>query len=266
VQTQLTQADINRLFSALSAEVRDQCPIGAASQMFRAVGFSGTAAQYWAPLMASIDRQFATYDDDDKLRTIRMLAERLMRQAYPTDAVERTKAILVDHGFEFFNGHFFRIGLFDQRELKFLPPIAAGEISTALDRLVAGDLDGAVTAAAGTVETVIAALTQVTPTDSFQQKAKQGIEAAGRLAALPDQLTALGWDPNRAKMLAQNLQGMLNQAAYVMQALRSDMGDVHGAKPVLEPLVYDAVKLASVLASFMRVDPAPQPVPTAWKV
>jgi hypothetical protein len=44
------------------------------------------------------------------------------------------------------------------------------------------------------------------------------------------------------------------------------MGDVHGAKPVLEPLVYDALKLASVLASFMRVDAAPQPEPPLWKV
>jgi hypothetical protein len=37
-----------------------------------------------------------------------------------------------------------------------------------------------------------------------------------------------------------------------MQILRADMGDVHGAKPVLEPVLYDALKLASVLVSLMR--------------
>ncbi|HEX3862129.1 MAG TPA: hypothetical protein VHY35_10600 [Stellaceae bacterium] len=216
-QGQLSDADIKRLFSALSAEVREQNPIGQASQMFRAVGFSNTAASHWAPLMGSIDHQFAAYEEEDKLRTIRMLAERLMRQTYPTDAPDRIKAVLADHGFEFFNGHFFRIGLFDQRELKFLPPAAAGEISTAMDRLVAGDLDGAISAAAGTVETVIASLTAVSAGDSFQQKAKQGIDAAGKLAALPGQLTALGWEEGRATMLAQNVQRMLNHAAYVMQ-------------------------------------------------
>jgi hypothetical protein len=42
-------------------------------------------------------------------------------------------------------------------------------------------------------------------------------------------------------MLSHNLRGTLNQAATVMQILRSDMGDVHGAKPVLEPVVYDAL-------------------------
>ena len=53
-------------------------------------------------------------------------------------------------------------------------------------------------------------------------------------------------------MFCHNVRGMLNQAATVMQILRSDMGDVHGAKPTLEPVVYDALKLASVLMSFMR--------------
>jgi len=48
------------------------------------------------------------------------------------------------------------------------------------------------------------------------------------------------------------LLGSLNQAAYVMQTLRSKMGDVHGTKPVLEPLVFDSLKWASLIVRLLR--------------
>jgi hypothetical protein len=64
----------------------------------------------------------------------------------------------------------------------------------------------------------------------------------------PCKINSLVW----ASMLCDNLRGTLHQAAMVMQLLRSDMNDVHGAKPALEPVVYDALKLAPVLVSFMR--------------
>lgn len=53
-------------------------------------------------------------------------------------------------------------------------------------------------------------------------------------------------------MLAHNLRGALNQGAYVMQTLRSRMGDVHGSKPVLKPLVFDSLKWAALLVRVMK--------------
>lgn len=44
-----------------------------------------------------------------------------------------------------------------------------------------------------------------------------------------------------------NLDGSLNQAAYIMQKLRADMGDVHGTKPVIAALIYDSIKWSSLL-------------------
>jgi hypothetical protein len=249
---QLDDGDVRRLFAALTSEVQIHFNITPAAIIFRAAGFDSTGLQHWQPLMHIIDAQFSTYSFDEKLRTVRILAERLLSQTYKESISDSVKSLLLSHGFQFFGGNFVPIGLFDERELRFLPEAAAGEISTALDRLVGGDLDGAVSAACGTVETAASAVGEVKRDDSFQQKAKTAIDAVGRLSALQDQLIALGWKSEQATMLCHNLRGTLNQAAMVMQLLRSDMSDSHGAKPVLEPVVYDALKLASVLVSFMR--------------
>jgi hypothetical protein len=251
-EKQINEGDVRRLFAALTSEVQRQFSITQAAQVFRTAGFASTGVQYWQPLMHSVDLQFAKLEFIDQLRTVRILAERLLDQTYPEDAPARVNALLLAHGFQFIEGNFVPVGLFDERELRFLPETAAGQISTALDRLVNGDLDGALAAASGSVETAAAAVASTSDADSFQQKAKLAIDAVGRLAALQDQLVGLGWKPERASMLCHNLRGTLNQAAMVMQILRSDMSDVHGAKPVLEPVVYDALKLASVLVSFMR--------------
>jgi hypothetical protein len=180
--------------------------------------------------MQSVDAQFAKFSFADQLRTLRMLADRLLDQTYPEDAPARVKALLLAHGFQFIEGNFVPVGRFDERELRFLPETAAGQISTALDRLVSGDLDGALAAASGTVETAAAAVASTRDADSFQQKVKVAIDAVGRLGALQNQLVSLGWKPERPSMLRNNLRGTLNQAAVVMQVLRSDMSDVHGAQ------------------------------------
>jgi len=112
------------------------------------------------------------------------LAEGLLDQTTSDNVRTSVKTLLAAHGFQFFGGQFVSIGLFDERELSFLPEVVVGEISTALDRLVGGDLDGALSAACGTVETAISAVANPAPNDSFQQKVKAAIDAAGRLAAL----------------------------------------------------------------------------------
>ena len=45
----------------------------------------------------------------------------------------------------------------------------------------------------------------------------------------------------------KNFEGALNQGAYVMQTLRSKMGDVHGTKPILKPLVFDSLKWVELM-------------------
>ena len=64
-------------------------------------------------------------------------------------------------------------------------------------------------------------------------------------------LASLGWKANELKMLSQNLAGALNQAAFVMQSLRSNMADVHGTRPVLRPLVFDSLKWAALIVRLL---------------
>lgn len=72
------------------------------------------------------------------------------------------------------------------------------------------------------------------------------------LDAIEVDWVALGWEQVKAHQLIENLRGSLNQAAYVMQELRSRMGDVHGTKPTLRPLVFDSLRWATVIVRMFR--------------
>ena len=62
----------------------------------------------------------------------------------------------------------------------------------------------------------------------------------------------MGWSTADAKLFSNNLRGALNQGAFVMQALRSRMSDAYGSKPVLNPLVYDALKWAALIIRMLQ--------------
>jgi len=72
---------------------------------------------------------------------------------------------------------------------------------------------------------------------SFQERCKQALVATGVIPKLGKNLRELGWSDNDIKMFQKNFEGAMNQGAYIMQTLRSRMGDVHGTKPILKSLV-----------------------------
>lgn len=253
----LSEADLNRIYAALASETT-HFAITHAGTLFRAAGLVPSGDQrYWAPLMESLDTQFRQFSEEEKLRTVRVLAQRLTREDRP-EIRDSVVALLRDHGFQFVDNTFVPIDFFDQREARYLPTSALSEISTALGRLVDGDLDGALTSACGAVDTAASgvyatkSLGDPAKEDSFRKKAMSAITASGKLAELESELVRLGWDEKDAHLFRESFAGALNQAAHVMQMLRSRMGDVHGAKPAIDSVVYDAIKLASVLTSLMK--------------
>jgi hypothetical protein len=146
---------------------------------------------------------------------------------------------------------------FNEREAGFLPDAAFAGIAEAMGRLIDGDLDGALTTACGVVNTRVNELYRNKALgdpakDSFQTSVRRALEATGRLPELKRELVSSGWSENDARLLCDNFAGALNQFAYVMQSLRSKMSDVHGKKPALEAVVFDALKLSSVLVSLMK--------------
>jgi len=44
----------------------------------------------------------------------------------------------------------------------------------------------------------------------------------------------------------------MNQGAYVIQTLRSNMGDFHGTKPILKPLVFDCLKWIELMLRALK--------------
>lgn len=253
---ELTDADLNRIYAALASEAGPS--ITQAGRHFRAAGLIPSGdQQHWATLMQGLDPQFQRFSPDEKLKTVRVLASQLMDEN-ATERRDRVARLLRDHGFQYVGGSFVPIEFFDQREARYLPESALSEISTALARLVDDDRDGALAAACGAVETATAdvyrmkSLGEPASEDSFQKKAMTAISACGKLSDLEAELVSLGWAPKDADLLRKSLIGMLNQAAFVMQSLRSRMSDVHGAKPALESVVFDALKLASIMTSLMK--------------
>ena len=139
------------------------------------------------------------------------------------------------------------IQLFDPHELAELPPEPRRELVKAAQRFRDGDLSGAISAACGAVENVTAQIYAAANLGnpgaaSFQERCRKALTARGVTPALEQQLSQLGWDVADITLFRKNFEGALNQGAYVMQSLRSKMGDVHGTKPILKPLVFDCMK------------------------
>jgi hypothetical protein len=252
----ISESDLDRVFAAPTSQVQEHFPITRAAQTLRAAGFPLGNDQYWQPLWGQVNQQFAGLSFEGKDRAIRILGQQLTTDgnAHTRETVEQ---LLRSHGFQFVDGAFVPIEFFDPREKRFMPVSSLSDASRALGRLVGGDLDGALAAVCGSVDAAASRIySQHSLGDpgkvSFQQRAMTAIDAAGSLEALKTQLVELGWTEDEAKLLCHNLKGSLNQAAYVMQSLRSKMSDVHGSKPVLEAAVFDALKLASVLVSLMK--------------
>ncbi len=144
------------------------------------------------------------------------------------------------------------VEIFDVAELDDIPEEAHADIMKAASRMRDGDLSGSLSAACGALDSVTSAIYNAhnfgdPGKSSFQERVKKSIDAIDAWSRLEIELTDIGWNDKDIGLLSRNIEGSLNQAAFVMQKLRSDMGDVHGTKPVINALVYDSIKWSLLL-------------------
>lgn len=144
------------------------------------------------------------------------------------------------------------VGILDVSDIAELPPESRDDLVKAAQRLRDGDLSGALSAACGAVDVATAKVYADaglgdSSKASFQEACSVALEKKKVIANLEEQLKALNWAEDDIKKLSGNFKSALNQGANVMQALRSKMGDVHGTKPVLKPLVFDSIKWAEIM-------------------
>lgn len=208
-------------------------------------------------LMTGIDGIFGTCNEVERKRFVAIVAEEVLRRR--PDTRDSLLAYLSRLGWTLVEDALIQIELLDQTELAELPPEARHDLVKAAQRLRDGDLSGAISAACGAVDSATASVYAVTglgdpTTASFQERCNRALAARGVVPKIDIELPELGWDASGIKPFRENFKGALNQGAYVMQALRSKMGDVHGTKPILKPLVFDSLKWAQLIVRALRDD------------
>ena len=209
-------------------------------------------------LMTALDREVGELDDCKKSRVLNYIAEEIV--ARRPDHSEHLQERLRRLGWQFVNESLIPSELFDVAELAELaelPDAARTDLVKAATRLRDGDLSGALTAACAAVDSATGAVYASrglgSPSkDSFQRRCTKALKAGGTISDLTSELKVLGWDKTDVDQLAKNLQGALNQGAYVMQTLRSKMSDVHGSKQVVNSMVFDSLKWAVLIVRMLK--------------
>jgi len=201
-------------------------------------------------LLSAIDSQISAMKPLDQDRFIRITTEEILRRRSNLEPLLRS--YLERLGWTLHEDRIVQIEVLDVSELPELPPEAHEDLLKAAIRFRDGDLSGALSAACGAVDTMttrIYAEKQLgdSGSASFQEKVRKSFAVQGTFTMLEKELAELGWNQNDTGMFKQNLTGALNQGAFVMQKLRSEMGDVHGTKSILKPLVFDSIKWATLI-------------------
>ncbi|AVD64566.1 hypothetical protein ACJ8LH_13035 [Serratia sp. CY49633] len=207
-------------------------------------------------LLSEIDKQVALMDDKRRNAFVSICCEEMMRRKPET--IAEIDRVLSRIGWKFSGTSLIPIEIFDIAELAEIPEAAHADIQKAACRLRDGDLSGALSAACGALDAVTNDIYKRyglgdVGKASFQERVKKSIDALQVKDRLIGELAEIGWTEPDYKLLSANIDGSLNQAAFVMQKLRSDMGDVHGTKPVISALVYDSIKWSSLLLRILVI-------------
>jgi len=201
-------------------------------------------------LMTAIDGAFGRMTPNEQSRFLTILTEEILRRKPETQ--QQLAENLSRLGWAFADDALVPIEVFDPEDLAELPDEAKRDLLKAAQRFRDDDLSGAISAACGAVDSATSLVYQISHlgdpgSASFQERCKRAASAKGVIPALEQQLRALGWPDSEIVPFKKNLEGALTQGAYVMQTLRSKMGDVHGTKPIIKPLVFDSLKWAELL-------------------
>ena len=242
---------VGRLFGVVLAELRS-LSLTKARTVVAAAGITGVNAptQYWDPFLAGVEQAFYRMEPDGRLAALRIMASRL-------SCSQQVRDLFALHGFEYVNGSFVQTALLDQREAKYLQPSSASELAKAMKRLVEGDETGAITSACGAVDVL---MQQIYAAHSLGDPAQAAFAAKVTTAAhrlnifeeMTTELVALGMTSVDAESIVTDMRKGTNHAAQMLQTLRRTMGDVHGSKPALRRVAYDAIKWASAICGLFE--------------
>lgn len=205
-------------------------------------------------LLSKVDEQIERMNGNRRIRfAVTCCEEMIRRKSGVKDELER---IFSRVGWKFIENDLIPIKVLNSADLNSIPASAHRDIQKAAVRLRDGDLSGAISAACGALDNVTSEIYREhnlgKPTNSsFQERIKKSIGTVKIVNRLEYELTDIGWSKADYTQLSQNIEGSLNQAAFVMQKLRSAMGDVHGEKAVISTLAYDSIKWSLLMLRFL---------------
>ena len=201
-------------------------------------------------LMTAIDGQYGKLSAAHRTRFLTLLIEDVLRRR--AELEERLSEYLSRLGWAFLGQRLVPTTVLRPETLEDTPEVCRADLLKSAQRLRDGDLGGAISAACGAVDSATSQVYREfnlgdPGNASFQERCKRAAQAKGVLASLDEQLESLGWEKAEVVQFHRNLDGALKQGAYVLQTLRSHMGDVHGSKPILRSLVFDCLRWAELL-------------------
>jgi hypothetical protein len=257
-------SDINVIWGPLRSLLRERCT---AYRLVQIVSRSGIDVSRLADipltqntsdknaLIALVDQMYAVLGASDKQRFLTTVTEELLEEKPELEPL--LEKYLRRLGWKVHDGMVVPVDVFDVDDLPLLPCESHQDLLKASQRVRDGDLTGAISASCGAVDVTTSAVyfqhSLGDPgTESFQNRVGKALEAVGVYQKLKEELVGIGWDESNATILVNNVKKALNQGAYVLQKLRSDMGDVHGSHPVIEALVYYATKWAILSVRLLR--------------
>ena len=206
-------------------------------------------------LMTGIDSGLYAHDQEFFRRFVGHVSEEVLTRK--PDLRESLENNLSRLGYSLIGNTVIPIELLDTSTLTDLPHESQQDLAKAAKRLRDGDLSGAISSACGALDAATSAIYSSAglgdPTKaSFQERCKRSLEVRGVIPEMEQQLHELGWNQQEIKPFRKNFEGAMNQGAYVIQTLRSNMGDVHGTKPILKPLVFDCLKWAELMLRALK--------------
>jgi hypothetical protein len=259
-----TDDELRRLYAALRSELNN-LSVQNIRNTVAAAGFdvtritarsearSGSGSR--AEVMPAVDSLFGEMAQPVKLNALRILAEKLVKQS--PELTRDVQGILGKHGFQFLDGTFVPVDLLDSREARYLPTSSAAELARATNRLVSGDLSGAITAACGAVDLATQGIYETLNLGdpgavSFSAKVNTALDRLKVFDEIKREYLTLGISEADASDIVENTRRATNHMAQALQTLRKRMGDVHGSRPAVLATAYNAVKWASAICAFFE--------------
>jgi len=201
-------------------------------------------------LISEIDKNINKFNSLERKHFLNILVEEILTRKPKLG--KRLDGYLNRLGWQLYKGQVISIELLDVSDLNELHEKSHEDLLKAIQRFRDGDLGGALASACSAVDSVTTDIYKIynlgdSDKASFQEKCNKSIQAIG----IVDKISDLNWNEKDITPFKKNLEGSLNQYAFVMQKLRAKMSDVHGTKPILKPLVFDSIKYAEILIRMM---------------